>query len=87
VPVPLRQSLWLAHRNSLFFTRVTETRAKLLPLDPVPMPDASNAFHTFLPETRMTTLAQDLFYQTVRRGWRGAMNECLTECRRVSLVR
>ena len=35
----------------------------------------------------MTTLAQDLFYQTVRRDWRGAMHECLAECRRVTVLR
>jgi hypothetical protein len=34
----------------------------------------------------MTTLAQDLFYQRVRRSWREAMNECLAECHRVSLL-
>jgi hypothetical protein len=35
----------------------------------------------------MTTLAQDLFHQRVRRTWRAAMNECLSECRRVCLVK
>lgn len=35
----------------------------------------------------MTTLAQELFHQCVRRHWRAAMNECLAECRRVCVIR
>lgn len=34
----------------------------------------------------MTTLAQDLFYQRVRRDWRRAMNECLANCRRLCVI-
>jgi hypothetical protein len=34
----------------------------------------------------MTTLAQDLFHQRVRRNWRNAMNECLSQCRRVCVI-
>lgn len=34
----------------------------------------------------MTTLAQDLFYQHARRDWRDAMNECLAQLRRVSVI-
>lgn len=34
----------------------------------------------------MTTLAQDLFYQHVRRVWRAAMNECLDERRRLCAI-
>ena len=34
----------------------------------------------------MTTLAQKLFYQHVRRCWRRAMNECLAECHGVCLL-
>lgn len=35
----------------------------------------------------MTTLAQELFYQEVRRYWRRAMNECVTEFRRLCVIR
>jgi hypothetical protein len=35
----------------------------------------------------MTNLAQELFYQQVRRRWREAMDECLASYRRVSLVK
>jgi|tagenome__1003787_1003787.scaffolds.fasta_scaffold20875508_2 hypothetical protein len=34
----------------------------------------------------MTTLAQDLFYQRIRRCWREAMNECLAQCHRVCVI-
>lgn len=34
----------------------------------------------------MTTLAQELFYQRVRRCWRAAMVQCLADCSRVSLL-
>lgn len=35
----------------------------------------------------MTTLAQQLFYQHVHQDWCAAMNECLAECRRVTVIR
>jgi hypothetical protein len=34
----------------------------------------------------MTTLAQELFFQNVRRCWREAMLECLAEHHRVSVL-
>jgi hypothetical protein len=35
----------------------------------------------------MTTLSQDLFYMQVRRHWHDAMVECITDLRRVCVVR
>lgn len=35
----------------------------------------------------MTTLAEELFHQRVRRRWRDAMNECLEQCRRMCVIR
>jgi hypothetical protein len=35
----------------------------------------------------MTTLAQELFYQSVRQYWRDAMTKCLNENRRLCVVR
>jgi len=35
----------------------------------------------------MTTLAQDLFYLHARPYWREALNECLSQCRRVCVLR
>ncbi len=34
----------------------------------------------------MTNLAQDLFYLSVRREWRRAMQECLAQWRRVCAI-
>ena len=39
-----------------------------------------------LESANMTTLAQDLFYQSARREWRRAMNECLAQWRRVCVI-